>query len=218
MLIIFTVENLLDRNTRPQMASIPFKTHYPTDIKLQTGPLVEAWLTIHWQIDEIQKQPPVGRDPGFDFAFINRFYEVVKSKYEQIHELNAVKVAPLELTPHQPRYQFRTSDEVMWPLLQLGPGMASLNFTEPYTWPLFETEALFLRDALLTARETESLETQQISLRYRNAFPCKYSSVNLLRFLGDYLNVLRLKNWTLFGQVIREGSAGPGPLPQTLPV
>ena len=30
------------------------------------------------------------------------------------------------------------------------------------------------------------------------------------------LIVLRLKNWTLFGPFIREGSAGPAPLPQTL--
>ena len=29
--------------------------------------------------------------------------------------------------------------------------------------------------------------------------------------------VLRLKNWTHLGPFIREGSAGPTPLPQTLP-
>jgi uncharacterized protein (TIGR04255 family) len=116
-----------------------------------------------------------------------RFYEKVKDRFGIKQELDTNKV-PIDVTPHQPRYQFRNGGPEGWPLLQFGPGIATLNFVEPYTWNDFREAALYLRPRLVDAYE-EELEVEIISLRYRNAVPCKYSSSNLLSFLKKYLNI-----------------------------
>jgi uncharacterized protein (TIGR04255 family) len=164
------------------------KFHYSPDIELKSSPLVETWLTIQWQLEQIQSNPPMARDPGFNFTFVNRFYESVKDRFGYLVELDAVKI-PIEITPHKPRYQFRSGGQDDWPLLQLGPGVASVNFTEPYTWRQFKAEALYLRSTLIAAYDGQELKTHLASLRYRNAVPYEYSSSDLLEFLREKLNI-----------------------------
>jgi uncharacterized protein (TIGR04255 family) len=187
------------------MAQTTPKFHYPAGFPLETNPLVEAWLTIHWPIEQIQAQPPVGRDPGFDFNFVTRFFKKVESDYGDLHELDIVKSAPLDLAPHQPRYQFRSVGESIWPMLQLGPGVATVNFTKPYTWSLFKEQALFLREALLSTRQENNLAIKLISLRYRNAIPYEYSSGSLFRFLSGSLNTAIETPNHIPGHVVTEG-------------
>jgi uncharacterized protein (TIGR04255 family) len=159
--------------------------HYPPEIVLKTNPLSEAWLTIQWELEPLQPDTPFSRDPNFPYA-LGHFYDSVKDEFGYRQEREEGKI-PIELIAHRPRYQFR-SDENGWPLLQLGPGVATVNYTEPYTWAEFKETALYLRDKLVKAYEEQNLESKLISLRYRNAVPCAYSSSNLLEFLSSHLN------------------------------
>jgi len=165
------------------MAKQPNQFHFPTEITLNTTPLVEAWLEIRWQLED-GNTPDMKVDPGFPFALGN-FYAKVKDKYSFREEL-PIAAFPLEMAPYLVRYRFR-QDKESWPLFQLGPGVATVNFTRPYSWEVFKATSLYLRDSLLAAYET-NLRAQMVTLRYRNAIPCEYDTGNLLGFLKQNLN------------------------------
>jgi hypothetical protein len=43
------------------------KFHFPLEIKLESNPLIEAWLEIRWQLER-DNITQLMRDPGFPFA------------------------------------------------------------------------------------------------------------------------------------------------------
>jgi uncharacterized protein (TIGR04255 family) len=158
--------------------------HYDHDIKLATTPIVEVWLTIHWEL-EAGDHPALKKDPNFDLA-LGRFADSVKERFG-IPKENPASQIPSDMIPYQVRYQFRPSEDG-FPLLQLGPGVASVNFTQEYTWKNFRETALYLRTRLVDVYGEDTLKTESISLQYRNAIPFEYSSGDLARFLGSDLN------------------------------
>jgi len=158
--------------------------HFPTDIELKRSPLAEAWLEIRWKLEPVG-HPQIMRDPGFPFA-LGAFYREVKERFSYQEPLPASQT-PLEMLPHVVRYRFRPG-EGQWPLLQLGPGVASVNFTETYTWEQFREDALYLRSVLSEAYSDSELDTDVLILRYRNVEPFEYSSNDLLQFMKENLN------------------------------
>ncbi len=165
------------------MATNESSFYFPADITLEKQPLIEAWLELRWQLDP-GSQEGLFIDRGFPLA-LGTFYQNVKQRYGHKEPLPA-STAPLEFLPHVVRYRFRSKPE-HWPLLQIGPGVASVNFTEPYSWVSFKNEALYLRSKLIESYET-TLVPLAISLQYKNAVKCNYSSGNLLEFLKENLN------------------------------
>ncbi len=158
--------------------------HFPSDITLGTSPLVEAWLDLRWQLQP-GSQEGFFLDPQFPLA-LGTFYQSVRERFGYQEPLKA-STAPLEFLPHVVRYRFRPAPDE-WPLLQLGPGVATVNFTRPpYSWTEFKEASLYLRAKLTDSYET-GLRPDRISLQYRNAVPCSYSSGELLRFLRSRLN------------------------------
>ncbi len=165
------------------MSSNPI-LHFKADIHLWNPPLVEAWIEIRWRLIP-EEQPEFMRDEGFPFA-LGTFYNNVREKFGFRKDLPASK-APPNMLPHVVRHQFRI-DEDSWPVLQLGPGVATVNFTSPYSWPEFKNTALYLRSKLVEAYADFMLETQSISLKYRNAEPFSHGSDSALDFLRQKLN------------------------------
>lgn len=157
--------------------------HFPSDITLGTSPLVETWLDLRWQLQR-GSQEGFFLDPQFPLA-LGTFYQSVRERFGYQESLPS-STAPLELLPHVVRYRFRPAPD-KWPLLQLGPGVATVNFTRPYSWREFKEAALYLRAKLTTSYEI-GLRPHGISLQYRNAVPCSYSSGDLLAFLKGKLN------------------------------
>jgi uncharacterized protein (TIGR04255 family) len=74
------------------------------------------------------------------------------------------------------------------PVLQLGPGVATVNFTRPYTWDTFKTEALYLRSMLVAAYAEAVPQLDSVTLRYLNAEPFELPEHNVLEFLLSDLN------------------------------
>jgi uncharacterized protein (TIGR04255 family) len=168
------------------------KFHFPADITLQERPLVEAWLELRWELEftgppQLASDPmhPFRKDPFFPFA-LGTFYNQIKDRFGYKQDLPAA-IAPDDALPYVVRHQFRVA-EGEWPVLQLGPGVATVNFTHPYTWKIFEEEALYLRTQLIEAYSDTELVPNAAYLRYRNAIPCQYSSSNPLEFLRENLN------------------------------
>ena len=166
------------------MTGPPPKFHYDPDIKLEIIPVVEVWLTIRWEL-EPGERPEFKRDPNFNLA-LGRFAESVKDRFGVPVE-RAESQVPSEILPYRVRYQFRP-DEDGWPLLQLGPGVASVNFNEGYTWEEFRKTSLYLRAKLIDVYGEQELAPELVTLQYRNAIPFEYSSENLAEFLKRDLN------------------------------
>ena len=160
--------------------------HFPQDMKIGSSPLCEAWLEIRWRL---QPSPMPGQlqDPDFPFA-LGVFYNKIKERYPHRQDLDASR-APVFILPFIVRHQF-WAGETRWPVLELGPGVASVNFTEPYSWELFKREALFLRSKLVDAFGGTMQPTESIALRYLNAEPFDFARENPLAFLKANLNTV----------------------------
>ena len=163
---------------------MPKQTAEPSsEIVLSKPPLSEAWLDIRWRLQETP--PGLQTDPGFPFA-LGSFFKGIKERYGTRVDLDASR-APLDMVPYVVRHQFRPGEDE-WPVLQLGPGVATANLTRPYSWKLFLDEIKFLRENLLDAYAEHRIRAETAMLRYKNAEPFEYSSETFFRFLDDYLN------------------------------
>ena len=100
--------------------------------QLEKKPLVEALLEVKWGLEG----PPDGpqKDPVYPL-FVGQLYALVKDSYSHVEKLPATSV-PDEITPYIVKYRFRETENG-WPLVQAGPGIASLNFTDSYKWDKF---------------------------------------------------------------------------------
>ena len=73
--------------------------------------------------------------------------------------------------------------------MQIGPGIATVNYTKPYKWSDFKEKALFLREKLLLAYGEEGFQTQTVVLRYRNSHPFSHSEKDIFEFLKNNINI-----------------------------
>ena len=160
------------------------KPRYPADIHLESNSLVEAWLEIRWRLPP-NEPPQFAKDPAFAFA-LGPFFERVRDRFGFVEDTEASS-APFDLA-YVVRHRFR-HDEGSWPILQIGHGVASVNFTSPYSWDEFRALSLYLREHLIGAYEPHKLDIQSMTLRYRNAVPFMYASQDLTQFLKQNLNV-----------------------------
>lgn len=170
-------------------------SHFPTDITLAKNPLVEAWLEIQWSAKPKSPQAGIAQhgqgvnsevDPFYQLA-IGAIYKQIKDKYPASEYLPANNAPPAQL-PHAVRIRFRRAVD-QWPVMQFGPGIATVNFTKPYSWSSFRAESLRLREILLDAYEDAVLEPIACSLRYRNAIHFNYADQDILEFLKGRLNL-----------------------------
>lgn len=94
---------------------------------LANPPLVEALVEVRWELDS--PAPGVSLDPNYKIL-LGRFYDRVRADYP-FHEQLPMSLAPDELTGYQVQHRFRLAADA-WPLVQLGPGILSLNDTAAY--------------------------------------------------------------------------------------
>jgi uncharacterized protein (TIGR04255 family) len=151
--------------------------HFPKDIPLSNPPLIEAWLEIRWH-------PTESNDMQYPFA-LGVFRERVRKEFDSVQRLEQANIPP-EILPHTIRYQFHKS-ESRYPLIQLGPAVATINFTSPYSWEEFKNQALYLRDNLDSVYE-HKLNLQRLALRYRNVLEFDYINENVFEYLESHLN------------------------------
>jgi uncharacterized protein (TIGR04255 family) len=158
---------------------------FPKDIELKQSPLSEAWLELLWELQPQKNFPQLFIDQSYPFS-LGIFYNKVKDEFGFKEELDSSK-APEGILPNVVQYRFRKANNT-WPLLQLGPGIAAVNFTTPYNWDLFKNKALYLQNNLIESYQDSKLIPKASILRYRNIFPFSFSSGNLYKFLIENLN------------------------------
>ena len=124
------------------MTDKSFDFKFPANIKLNNPPLVEAWLEIRWKLEQFGPAPGLLRDPAFPFA-LGILNSNIKNRFSFRTDL-AASAAPQDMLPYVVRHKYRPEEDG-WPIIQLGPGVATANFTSPYTWSDFRELSLFLR-------------------------------------------------------------------------
>ena len=154
--------------------------------QLSKKPLVEALLEVKWALKETSRGTK--RDPAYPL-FIGRLYDQVKDSYGHVQELEAAQV-PDEITPHIVKHRFRRAEEE-WPLVQAGPGIASLNFADPYTWDMFLEAAKEFLPKLLDAYSSQGQQAPRftsILLRYINGIEIDFERENFIDYVSSNLH------------------------------
>ena len=179
--------------------------------QLQNPPLIEALLEIKWDLEK--KRPDTFEDPGYKLAS-GRLFDKVKKKFGYIQNL-PITIIPEELTPYAVRTQFR-AEENGWPLVQLGPGVATVNVTPPYTWRKFKDSIRFFiphlfgsYSGIVPGQPDYQLVLNSTMLRYINGIEWDWAQGNTLDFLRDNLHT----NFQLPEQII---ARNPGAIPENI--
>jgi uncharacterized protein (TIGR04255 family) len=154
--------------------------------QLKNKPLVEAILELHWALTS----PAPGHefDPHYKLL-LGRLYDRLQEKYPE-HEQLPTAAIPDELVGHVVQHRFRTSAKG-WPLVQVGPGILTVNSTAEYTWEdVFRPRAVDVVARLYDAHPKRAeLKITNLTLRYIDAVDFDYSQENAYDFLKDKLKV-----------------------------
>jgi uncharacterized protein (TIGR04255 family) len=94
------------------------------------------------------------------------------------------------------QHRFRTGKE-QWPLVQLGPGILTVNDTEGYKWLDFKERAIKGVNAFCEVYpDGDDLKIRSIVLRYINALEFNFDEDDILEFLKDRLKIeVALHSW-----------------------
>ncbi len=151
----------------------------PNIRQLANKPLVEAILELRWRVSQEQGDPHYALFPG-------RLYDCVESEYP-FQEALPTSLMPQPISQGIVQHRFRSSEN-SWPLIQVGPGIVTLNETDGYRWTSFGRQAKAIVDNTFKAYpKPASLEFTSLMLRYINAIETDYKRTNIFAFLADKL-------------------------------
>jgi len=144
--------------------------------KLRRKPLLEAVFEFKWKTRGSNEG--ISLDPDYTFL-IGLFKNAVREHFPHAVQLPTAQI-PVEMAGHVAQYQFRVAEDE-WPLIQLGPGVMTVNETSSYEWDdHFET---YCKDAIRKLLEVHpnigSVQPFQAQLRFINGI-----------FLDDDENIL----------------------------
>lgn len=153
---------------------------------LSNKPLVEAIFEIRWRLKETS--PHVFIDENFNLL-TGILYDKISDEYP--FPVNLVpEFIPLESAPYAIRTQFRKQKD-QWPLVQIGPGILSVNDTESYVWEDFEKRIVHILKCLYTSfsKLKKEMIIESLSLRYIDALNFDYNSLDIFTFLKEKLKL-----------------------------
>ncbi|KUK55979.1 MAG: Uncharacterized protein XD79_0365 [Atribacteria bacterium 34_128] len=153
---------------------------------LKNKPLVEAIFEVRWELQE--PAPGMKIDPHYKIL-IGRIYDRVRDEYPFYEQLPTATM-PDEIAGYVVQHRFR-KDRDKWPLIQIGPGIITLNDTEGYVWEDFEKRIHRMLDILFeTYPDAENnLRINWLLLRYIDAINFNYEEEHIFSFLGKNLKV-----------------------------
>lgn len=153
--------------------------------ELKNKPLVEALIEVKWALTS--PVPGVQIDPHYKLL-LGRFYDKVYSDYPE-HEQLPSATMPDELIGYMVQHRFR-SGPGEWPLIQIGPGILTLNDTDKYTWSDFRHRSINAINRLFKSHPKPSdLTINSVLLRYIDAVEFDYKSQDLFAFLVENMQV-----------------------------
>ena len=149
---------------------------------LKTKPLVEAILELKWALPS-EPPPGIEADPHYRLL-LGRLSERVQDDYP-CHEPLPTAQIPDAMVAHMAQHRFRVSDGG-WPLIQVGPGVLTVNETDGYTWSDFKARCEKAVSSLFDAHPAkQDFKVQDLTLRYIDAVGVDFSQESVFKFLQD---------------------------------
>jgi uncharacterized protein (TIGR04255 family) len=150
--------------------------------ELKNKPLVEAILELKWMLPA-QPAPEIQGDPHYR-VLLGRFSERVEGNYP-FHEPLPTAQVPDGMVAHMVQHRFRISAG-KWPLVQIGPGVMTVNETDGYTWDDFKNRCEKAVRSLFDAHPAkQSFAVQDLTLRYIDAVDVDFSQESVFKFLEE---------------------------------
>jgi len=168
--------------------------------ELKNKPLVEALLELRWILASQVPQQQVGpqSDPHYRLL-LGRFSERIEGDYP-FHESLPPSEFPDVMVAHAPQHRFRVSKD-SWPLIQIGPGIMTVNETARYTWPDFQKRCVEAVNKLFDAHPARGeFQVQDLTLRYIDAVDVDFDKEDVFSFLRDKMNVNIILPESLFAE------------------
>lgn len=114
--------------------------------------------------------------------------ERLSSKYPYYEKLPTARI-PADIAAFVVQHRFRTAAQT-WPLVQIGPGIVTLNDGVNYKWSDFKQRAIDLLQAVFaTHPQKADIQVESVLLRYMDAESFDFNSENALMFLREKLKV-----------------------------
>lgn len=164
-------------------------------MNLTKKPLVEAIFELRWQL---QGKATSGEriDPHYKIL-VGRMYDRAKEEYPFSEPLATADI-PDRFAAYNIQYRFRKAEDG-WPLIQLGPGIITLNDTEGYTWEDFRNR---ISDLLVmfseSHPESSNLSWNLLMLRYIDAVNFDYEENDAFGLLRDKMKTNIEMRYKLF--------------------
>lgn len=153
--------------------------------ELKHKPLVEAILEIRWKLQGKNPGPLI--DPHYKLL-LGRLYDRVTADYPEHEQLPSANM-PDELFGHIVQHRFRTKAN-SWPLIQVGPGIFTVNSTSDYRWVDFRPRVIDAISKLYNAHpKVEDLKVTNLILRYIDAVEFNFEADNAFCFLKEKLKL-----------------------------
>jgi len=166
---------------------------------LRNKPLIEAIFEVRWRLK--QEAPGIRMDSNYKLN-VGRIYEELKHDYPKYEQLPTAGV-PDDVAPYIVQHRFRKGEN-SWPLVQVGPGILTLNDTENYSWNDFKRR---IEKVLTVLDKVNYTEYESISLIYINAVDFNFAKENVFNFLKAHFGIeLRLP-----GQLFEDGKVTAQP-------
>jgi uncharacterized protein (TIGR04255 family) len=157
-------------------------------LELRDKPLVEAILELRWGPVLTPNSRPPETDPHYRLL-VGRLFDRVRPVYSFHEQLEAAQFPDL-MVRHIAQHRFRIAPDD-WPLIQLGPGLLTLNDTSKYTWTDFRERAdKAVADLYEAHPAPDDLRIDQLVLRYIDALRFDHEKDNVLDFLREQLKVV----------------------------
>lgn len=147
--------------------------------KLPNAPLVEVVMELRWKISTREELS------GIQYLY-GDLYNELKRKYPHRESIIPVEI-PVEMTVQQPVHRYR-AEKNGYPLLQVGPGILTLNITDQkYYWETFYRDAKEIIQTFL--RIYPQPKSISPSMLYIDFFPFTYAENNVHEFINQKFNV-----------------------------
>lgn len=153
---------------------------------LLNPPIIEAIFEIRWEIENDQETGRM-RDPSYPMMY-GSLYERLKKDLPIIEDLPSTQAHP-EATPYVPRHRMR-KEKNGYPLLQVGPGIITVNESRGYAWSSFKSLIVRVIEAIvdLYPKATLPLNFIKCELRFVNGIRFDLARENPLSFLAEKMH------------------------------
>lgn len=152
---------------------------------LTKSPILEAIFEMRWDLAPVPNTQ-ARRDPAYPLLY-GRLYDRFKKDYGIVEDLPSVQAHP-DATPYVVRHRMRKAAD-KWPLVQVGPGVLTINEGREYSWEKFREEIIRIFEAFTDfyPASTYPLHIVKTELRFINGIEVGENE-NSLQFLAEKLH------------------------------